>query len=292
MKMRMTALAAGMALVLSACGGGDSAPKSVVKAVTPVETSPASTPVAASVPAAASDPVVASQPAATDPASAPVAASSPAVPAMTSTPVVGIAFFGDDQVEGDVVGPYGTLSMTSPTEPAALQNLLQAKFNDSGVTVANDSSGGAASSLQNELAGVDGMGQREPARMIASGAQIVVQAHSVNDFYGGETVENYQTDLIRWVEDAQAAGLHPVLQEPSPVCNNLDPMQAQYVAIIDSVGSQLNVPVIPLFTYAQSLPGWQSYMQGCMAPNAALNQLEAQQAQAVIAPLVKSLIGE
>jgi hypothetical protein len=210
---------------------------------------------------------------------------------MASTPSIGIVIYGDDQVMGDVIGQYGMVTMTAPTAPADLQSALQTTFNDSGVTVTNASTGGTSSSLQNELAGDDGGGQAEPARMITSGAKIAVEAHSINDFLGGETVEDYQADLVQWVEDAQANGITPVLQEPAPICNSSDPFQAQYVAAIDSVGQQLNVPVIGLYSYVQSLPDWQSHMQGCEIPDAYLNNLEAQQAQAVIAPLVKKLIG-
>ena len=189
-----------------------------------------------------------------------------------------------------MVGAYGQLVMTSPSQPAALQTLLQATFNDLGVTVTNASTGGMASSLQNELAGVDGGGPAQPTRMAASGAKIAVEAHSLHDFLGGETVEDYQADLIQWVEDAQASGIKPILQEPAPVCDSSNPFQAQYVAVIESVGQQLNVPVIPIYSYVQSLPGWQVHMQGCEIPDAYLNKLEAQQAQAVLAPLVKNLI--
>jgi len=210
---------------------------------------------------------------------------------MASTPAIGIVFYGDDQVFGDVINQFGMVTLTSPTEPAALQSLLQSSLNDSGVTVANSSSGGTSSSLQNELAGMDGMGQGEPARMIASGAKIAVQAHSINDFLGGETVEEYQADLVTWVEDAQANGIQPVLQEPSPVCDASNPLQSEYVAAIDSVGQQLNVPVIPIYNYVQSLPDWSAHMQSCEIPDAYLDQLEAEQAQAIIAPLVKAIIG-
>ena len=180
--------------------------------------------------------------------------------------------------------------MTSPTQPAALQTLLQTQFNDLGVTVTNASTGGTSSSLQNELAGMDGGGPPQPARMVASGAKIAIEAHSLHDFLGGETVEQFQSDLIQWVEDAQASGIKPILQEPAPVCDSSDPFQAQHVAVIDSVGQQLNVPVIHIYSYVQSLPDWQAHMQGCEIPDAYLNQLEAQQAQAVIAPIVQNLI--
>ena len=206
--------------------------------------------------------------------------------------MVGVVFFGDDQVFGDVVSQFGMVTMTSPTEPVVLQSLLQSEFSDTGLTVTNSSSGGTSSSLQNELSGMDGMGQGDPARMIASGAKIAVQAHSINDFLGGESVEEYQADLIIWVEDAQANGIQPVLQEPAPECDNLNPLQAEYVAAIDSVGQQLNVPVIPIYSYVQGLTNWQAHMQNCEIPDAYLDGLEAQQAQAVIAPLVKKIAGE
>lgn len=205
-------------------------------------------------------------------------------------PVIGVVFYGDDQIFGDVISQFGMVTMTSPTEPAALQSLLQSEFSDTGLTVTNSSSGGTSSSLQNELSGMDGMGQGEPARMIASGAKIAVQAHSINDIYS-ESVEEYQADLVTWVEDANQAGITPVLQEPSPECDNLNPLQPEYVAVIDSVGQQLNVPVIPIYSYVQGLANWAAHMQNCEVPDAYLDGLEAKQAQAVIAPLVKQFIG-
>jgi len=283
--------AAWLLALLSACGGESkpttapdivaTAPKSTAQVVTPASATQA-----------------ASEPTSTPEASAPVAASAPAAsepvasaPAPASTPLIDIVFYGDDQTQGDVIGQYGGLAMTSPTQPASLQSLLQAAFNDTGVTVTNASTGGSASSLQNELAGVDGGGQAQPARMAASGAKIAVEAHSLHDFLGGETVEQFQADLIQWVEDAQANGITPVLQEPAPVCDSSDPFQGQYVGVIDSVGQQLNVPVIGLYSYVKTIPDWAAHMQNCEIPDAYLNNIEAQQAQAVIAPLVKTLIG-
>lgn len=285
----------------TACGGSKptpapdliaTAPKSSAQIVAPasqpaVPTEPDPTTPAAAAPVApdstASAPVAASAPAASEPVAT--------APTPASTPVLSVVFYADDQTQGDVISAYGMLTMTSPTEPTDLQSLLQAKFSDTGLSVVNASTGGSSSSLQNELAGVDGGGQPQPARMVASGAKIAVEAHSLHDYLGGETVEQFQADLIQWVEDAQASGITPVLQEPAPVCDGSDPLQPQYVGVIDGVGQQLNVPVIPLYSYVQSLPDWQTHMQGCQIPDSYLNQLEAQQAQAVIAPLVQKLIG-
>lgn len=275
---------AALTACLAACGGNNDSPtQPVVKAIAPAVVLPAS---------AASAPVVASAPVA-QPASAPAVASAPVVasdPGPASTPIVNVDVFGDDQAMG--IQDYSGMSYNFKPSSASLQGALRKQFNDTGITIANHASGGRAAALMNLLDGMDGGGSAQPARMAASGAKIAVEAHSINDFYGGETVEQYQADLIQWVEDAQASGITPVLQEPSPICDGSEPIQAQYVAVIDSVGAQLNAPVINLYSYVKTVPDWQSHMQGCRIPDAYLNQLEAQQAQAVIAPLVKTLIGE
>jgi hypothetical protein len=232
-----THLIAGLvASVLCACGGG-SDPASPIAAAKRV-TSPASP----DIPAAPSGPA--------------------------STPVVTVVIYGDDQMEGVSANQFGIMSIVSPNESAALQTLLQAHLNDTGVTVTNAATGGTASSLQNELDGMDGGGQPEPARMVASGARIAIQQHMLND--------------------AQANGIQPVLEEDSPVCDGNHPALPSYVAAMDAVAAQYNVPVIREYAYIESLPDWQSHMLNCVVPDAYLDGLKAIQEQAVIAPLVKS----
>jgi hypothetical protein len=205
---------------------------------------------------------------------------------------VKIAMFGDDEVAGFALSQYGMPSLVTPTEQANLQSALQAKFNDTGITVANNATGGTSSSLQNEMDGMDGAGSAEPQRMIASGASIVIQEHMLNDALGGETVDQYTGYLTQWVEDARAARLTPVLEESGPVCDGDHPQLASYVDAMNDVGRRLSVPVIHQFAYIQGIAGWQSHMIGCLYPDAALLAAKASQELAVIAPLVRAQIGE
>jgi hypothetical protein len=204
---------------------------------------------------------------------------------------VKIAMFGDDGVAG--IGFTNWMPVTvTPNEQANLQSALQSQFNDTGITVANNATGGTSSSLANEMDGMDGGGSAEPQRMIASGASIVIQEHMLNDAFGGETVDQYTGYLTQWVEDARAAGLTPVLEESGPVCDGDHPQLASYVDAMNDVGRRLNVPVIHQYSYIQGIAGWQSHLMSCIYPDATLLAAKAQQELIVIAPLVKAALGE
>jgi hypothetical protein len=277
-----------MALVLSACGGGGSTPQSGMVAA------PASTSVAASTPntstsASTSEPasesVTASEPA----ASLPAAASAPAI---ASTPVIEIDVYGDGAMSGISIDAYGMASLVSPNEPQALQSLLQAQFNDTGITIANHASGGTASSLQNMLAGVDGGGDPFAQRVTEHPGTIVIDNHGVNDALGGETLQDYTADLVAYINDSKAAGKTLVLEEPGPVCDGNHPQLASYVAAMDSVASSYNVPLIQQYNAIQSISGWCSHMTSGFYPDSYIDGIKAQNEATIIAPLVKKLIGE
>jgi hypothetical protein len=208
-----------------------------------------------------------------------------------STPVVEIAIFGDDQMFGDATNSFGMMSLVAPNEPTALQMLLQKQFNDTGVTIVNMATGGTSSSLQNELDGMDGGGKPQPARMAASGAKIAIEQHMLNDALGGETVAEYSAYLGQWIQDAEANGIQPVLEEDSPVCDGNHPQLADYAQAMDQAAIAYNVPIIHQYTYVTGLPNWHAHTLGCTVPDAYLDGLKAQQEQAVIGPLVKTIIG-
>lgn len=305
MTVKLIALAAVFACSLSACGGGNAnhtaSPEIVAASGPTAASSPQpSAPVAASSPAA-SQPAAASTPdttasepvAASDPASAPTQASQPvaSAPASASTPIVKIAVFGDDQMAGIAISQFGMPTLVTPNEPAQLQTLLQSEFNDSGISVQNISSGGTSSSLQNELDGMDGLGNGQPQRMQASGATIVIEEHALNDALGGETVDEYSAYLGQWIQDAKTAGLQPVLEEPGPVCDGNHPQLPAYVAAMDAAASTYNIPIIKTYSLISGIDGWQAHMLGCTVPDSTLDAFRAQQEQAVIGPLVKNLLG-
>ena len=210
---------------------------------------------------------------------------------MASTPVIKVAIYGDDQSEGVAFNSMGMPTIVSNNEAQALQALLQKSFNDFGIQVIDASTGGTSSSLQNELDGMDGLGDGQPRRMQASGAAIVIEEHGINDALGGETVAEYSAYLGQWIQDAQSAGLRPVLEEPGPVCDGNHPQLPAYVAAMDAAAAQYNVPLIKQYDWISSMPGWQSHMLGCLVPDSYLDGLKAKAEQAVVGPMVKASMG-
>lgn len=211
---------------------------------------------------------------------------------MASTPVVKIAIYGDDQQAGIAMSQFGMPTVVTPNEAQALQTLLQKQFNDSGITVQNVSTGGTSSSLQNEIDGMDGLGVGQPQRMKQSGAQIVIEAHMLNDALGGETPDDYAGYLTQQVQNAQTAGVTLVFEEDSPVCDGDHPQLPIYVATMERIAAQYNVPIIKQYSAIQAIDAWKGHVLGCLVPDSALDAVKAQASEAVIMSLVKAAPGE
>ena len=187
--------------------------------------------------------------------------------------------------------PMGMPQPITPNAPTALQALLQKQFADTGIQIADDATGGRASSLMNLLDGMDGGGAPFAQRLTSNPASIVVISYGLNDQYGGETASDFAGYLTQAIQTAQSAGRTVVLEEPSPTCDSDHPHLADYSAAIDATGKTLGVPVIQQYAFIESVQGWQTHMDGsCTVPDAYLDSLKAQQELAVIAPLVQNLI--
>lgn len=184
---------------------------------------------------------------------------------------------------------YGMPTITQNTEPNDSQTILRAQF--PGVTIANHASGGTASTLVNMMAGVDGGGPPFAQRIVGSKSVIVLDNHAINDDLM-QSLGPYTDALVQWIQDVRAAGKIPVLEEPNPVCDNDHPHLDNYVATIDNIALAYNVPVVKQYEYILSLPNWQSHMSGCFLPDDWLLNVKAQRQAAVLATVVKSLIGE
>jgi hypothetical protein len=182
---------------------------------------------------------------------------------------------------------FGFPTFITPSEPTALQTALQKQFNDTGITIADNATGGLASTLANELDGMDGGGVAEPQRMTQAGAKIVIQEHMLNEAATGEDPAQYAAYLGQWIQDARDAGLTPVLDEGSPTCDANHPNMSAYVDAMEATAVKYGTPIIKQYAFVQGFPGWQSHMVDCVYPDAYLNGLRAQQALAVIAPLVQ-----
>lgn len=175
------------------------------------------------------------------------------------------------------------------SEPADTQSILQAQFGDT-VTVDNRAEGGRASTLVNMMNGVDGGGDPFAQRVKSSQAQIVLDAHAVNDDLS-QSLGPYGDALVAWVQAVRASGKIPVLEEPGPVCDNDHPYLANYVSLMDSVATQYNVPLVKQYDFLQTIPNLCSHYTAGIYPDNAIYQVKAQRQAAVLAPIVKAAMG-
>lgn len=184
---------------------------------------------------------------------------------------------------------YGMPSMIKPAS-ASLQDALQKRFDDTGISVSNHASGGRAASLANALDGMDGNGAPFAQRLAATQSSLVIVSYALNDVYG-ESPQDFAGYLGQAIQTIRDAGRRPVLETPSPTCDSDHPQLAKYAAAIKSAGVAYNVPVVDNYAAISALSGWRDHMDStCTLPDEALQAFKAQQELAVIAPLVKMQI--
>jgi hypothetical protein len=213
-------------------------------------------------------------------------------PGPASTPIVNIDVFGDDAAMGLSSYGFGMPTMVKPAS-ASLQDALQKQFNDTGVRVDNHATGGRAASLANLLDGMDGAGAPFAQRLASTQSTIVVISYGLNEQYGGQTVANFSGYLAQAIQTVRDAGRRPVLETPSPTCDSDHPFTADYAAAVKAAGITYNVPVVDNYAAISALSGWRSHMDStCTLPDEALQQFIATQELVVIAPMVKTALGE
>jgi hypothetical protein len=276
------------ALFLSACGGSEKpADTAVVKPIMPAVVLPASPASEASAPVSASAPATDPAPASEPVASAPVAASAPPVVSPPTPKSVLIEIHGDDAMYGALPPFY---AFNAQSEPADTQSILQAKFGST-VTIDNRAEGGTASTLLNMMNGVDGGGPPFAQRVLSSKAQIVLDAHAVNDDLS-QSLGPYSDALVAWVQAVRAAGKVAVLEEPGPVCDDSRPYLANYVGVMDSIAASYNVPIVKQYEYLLTIPNLCSHYTAGIFPDNAIYQIKAQRQAAILAPLVQNIVEE
>jgi acyl-CoA thioesterase-1 len=212
--------------------------------------------------------------------------SAPTPVAQTQPKTVLVESYGDSTMWG--YNPITTLqSVDAP--PALLQASLQSAYGNT-VTVSNQAVSGTT--LPMLISGTDGNHPAWAQQMTQSKAQIVIANFALNDDYPGvgEPVEQFQADLVTFVSTARQYGKTVILEEPNPSCDPKRATLGTYVQAIDTVASQMGVPVIAQYSYTQSLPNWQSMLPDCIHPGDALYQLKEQQEMTVISPIVKALL--
>jgi hypothetical protein len=175
------------------------------------------------------------------------------------------------------------------SEPADTQTILQAQFGST-VTVDNKAEGGTASTLVNMMNGVDGGGPPFAQRILSSKAQIVLDAHAVNDDLS-QSLGPYSDALVAWVQAVRAAGKVAVLEEPGPVCDDSRPYLANYVSVMDNIAAQYSVPIVKQYDYLQTIPNLCSHYTAGIYPDNAIYAIKAQRQAAILAPLVQNIVG-
>lgn len=209
--------------------------------------------------------------------SAPVAA----VPVPPKTVVVSAE--GDSTMFGlQVVN--GAAVQSSNNAPVELQKLLGSPVINNGVS---------ATTVCERLSGTVPYKTSLATEIASQDAQIYIGNWAINDSSGasdiGEPLATYQSCLVEFVTQVRAAGKVVVLEEPNPVVNPRFANLPQYVAAIDYVATQMNVPLVRQYDYIQTLPNWQSMLTDGVHPDDPLYLVKAQQEALVLAPIIKSL---
>lgn len=216
---------------------------------------------------------------------------------LSANKIVIIESYGDSTTLGAQT-INGKLTTTPNSEPAQLQDLLQAEFGKNVIVINNGVGGTQAYQL---LSGTDGRNRAWTSQMTKSNADIVILNYALNDqMYNAtptpgmfqETPEVY-ANIIGWlVQTARNNGKQVALQEPNPTCyqptvGNLH----RFVTALRSESKRMNVPLVAGYDYIQTLPNWKSMLSDCAHPNDELYGIKARQTFNTIAPMVRSLIG-
>lgn len=211
---------------------------------------------------------------------------------------VKIEQYGDSTTQGWQVG--GAIGYVTPMNaPAQLQAKLQNLFGTS-VTVSNQGVGGTeATQLLN---GTDGVHPAWSQQMSASTAQIVTLNFGPNDAYYSrvitanitpESTAAFKTALTSLVVGAKNAGKIVVLMEPNPLC---EPIRQQsvvpYVQVIRDVSYEQSVAIVHHFDSIAMIQGWQGLLSDCLHPTDILYGMKASAEFDILAPMVKTLLGQ
>lgn len=205
----------------------------------------------------------------------------PVQAAPTPPKVITVSAEGDSTMWGYQV--VNNAAVQSPNNvPVELQKML-------GVPVINNAI--PATTVCERLSGDAPYKAPLSAELATNAAQIYIGNWAINDssMHIGEPLATFQGCLVEFVTQVRAAGKTVVLEEPNPVTNATFPALADYVAAIDYVATQMNVPLVRQYSYIQTVPGWQSMLTDGIHPNDAMYLIKAQQEAIVLAPIIKSL---
>lgn len=207
-----------------------------------------------------------------------------------------IEMYGDSTMQGFSV-PNGHTVITTMNEATILQSYFDRDFGPGSVRVTNEGVGSTeASQLLN---GTDGVHATWASLMSKSTADIITINHALNDTYSfanpapgimAESPQQYHQIMTQLVQTAQAHGKIVVLIEPNPSCNPYrQPTLQYYVANMDQVAQENNVPLVVNYWTQVAMPNWQSLLSDCTHPLDALYVIKANNSYAVLGRIVEEI---
>jgi lysophospholipase L1-like esterase len=177
----------------------------------------------------------------------------------------------------------GQFVQSAAPPPVLVQARLRELFG-AGVSVNGYGSPGA--NLRVELQGTDNYATPLRDRLAVSRAGIVIENFGINDAY--LPVEEYRSNLARFVDTVRASGKLPVLEEPNPVCVGHETLD-ELVAVLNQVAREKAVPLVKQYDAIKALPNWQALLTDCVHPGDELYAFKAAREAEVLAQVIRSM---
>ncbi|MCQ5471606.1 lysophospholipase L1-like esterase [Pantoea sp. AN62] len=179
-------------------------------------------------------------------------------------------------------------TLTPNNEIAQLNQMLKARY---GTEVEIINKGALSAQSKDLLNGRNFYRNNKTWReeMAASPADLILLNFATNDarhYHFKDTESDYIVSPLQYraimselIRVAQQYGKAVIIQEPHPLCGRAEKWNvAPYVAQIDRLARDENVPLVPQYQRIQQIKNWQTLMSpDCIHPSDALYQIKAQE---------------
>ena len=202
-----------------------------------------------------------------------------------------IEAYGGSSTKGAIAVRTGgklRAALTQKSEVSQLNQMLQTRYGHN-VTIINK---GALSAQSKDLLHGRYFYKKNKSwreEMAASPADLILLNFATNDarHYHFKDIEpdyivspeQYRAIMAELIAVAQQYGKAVMVQEPHPLCGRAEKWDvAPYVAQLDSLAREENVPLVRQYQRIQQIKNWQTLMSpDCIHPSEALYQIKAQE---------------
>lgn len=200
-----------------------------------------------------------------------------------------IDIFGDSITTGTTIVDGKYTSARYPA-PAVMQQVLRKKYPS--IVVFNQGIGGTY--FKQFINGTDGHTLSAGEHMRRTAAQISIEAFGVNDV-GYVSTNEFISEVAYFVEQARINGRIPVIEEPTPTCNNwiyqeFDRRVRLEVQALNEYAEDNHVVVIPEYWYVKKMPRWKLMFVDCKHLTPEFYRIKGIHEARFIDPIVASLL--